>query len=116
MENKHINQELELQIITTIIANNFTYAKIQGLVKPEHFATLEIQKLYKFFEEKVNQMEVNILTCKNFLQVEFKEFENFYREVFNYYSDLSIVNYDLVSLAKELIELYQKREFDHGLS
>lgn len=116
MENKHINQELELQIITTIIANNFTYAKIQGLVKPEHFATLEIQKLYRFFEEKVNQMEVNILTCKNFLQVEFKEFENFFREFFNYYSNLSIVNYDLVSLAKELIELYQKREFDTFIS
>ena len=41
MENKHINQELELQIITTIIANNFTYAKIQGLVKPIIYLTLQ---------------------------------------------------------------------------
>ena len=112
MENKHINQELELQIIATIIANNSYYSKIQGLVKPEHFAILQIQKLYKFFEEKINTNEVNYLIVKNFINIEFGEFNEFNKIFLDYFANLVIVSYDIVSLANELIELYQKREFD----
>lgn len=111
-ENKHINEEIELQIITTIVANNISYSKIQGIVKPEHFAHPHLQKIYSYFEEKIIDGEVSYLHIKNFLKYEFEnDFNEYFKSFFNYYWDLYIL-YDIVSLAKELIELYQKREFD----
>lgn len=113
METRHINEELEIDIISRIILDNNVYNKIQGLVRKEHFGTIELSKLYEFFEKRIIDGDINLTILKTFIFEEFGEVKG--KEVAKILSlgmaEVHIFN-DIVSLAKELIELYQKREFD----
>lgn len=112
---EYSNQQAEFAIIGTIIYSNLQYARIQGLLKPEHFYFAETQAIFEHLEKTLQARGfVDAVMLKN---LHFKDHDTWDIEgiILNCLAEANFIM-DIVVYAQELIELYQKRKFDAFIS